>query len=118
MWVGCPVSADVDSGFVFDRLERSGKGRFTATDQARAAFVLQGIKWFHRRLVLSRGIVAGQSPCTPAERKILGLLLTGMSEKEIAVALELGIGTIHSRITTIYRKFGVRSRAELMALWL
>ena len=118
MWVGCPINADVDSGFVFDRLERSGKGRFTADDQARAAFLLQGINWFHRRLVLSRGITAGRSPCTPTERKVLGLLLTGKSEKEIADTLGRGLGTVHGRVTTIYRKFGVRGRAELMALWL
>ena len=118
MWVGCPVNADVESGFIFDRLERSDKGRFTAEDKARAVFLLQGINWFHRRLVLSRGITAGRSPCTPAERKALGLLLTGKSEKEIADALGLSLGTVHSRITAIYRKFGVRGRAELMALWL
>ena len=118
MWVGAPVNVDVDSGFVFDRLERSGKGRFTIDDQARATFLLQGINWFHRRLVLSRRIIAGRSPCTPAERRALALLLTGKSEKEIADELGLGLGTVHSRITTIYRKFGVQGRAELMALWL
>ena len=118
MWVGFPVSADVDSGFVFDRLERSGRGSFTAEDKIRAAFLLEGIKWFHHRLVRDRKVAAGHSPCTPAEGKALGLLLTGKSEKEIADALGLGLGTVHSRITTIYRKFGVRGRAELMALWL
>lgn len=118
MWVGCPVNADVDSGFVFDRLKRTDNDRFTTDEQARAAFLLGGIKWFHRRLVLGRKITAGRTPCTPAERKALGLLLTGKSEKEIADALGLGLGTVHSRVTTIYRKFGVRGRAELMALWL
>ena len=118
MWVGCPINSDVESGFIFDRLECSGKGRFTVDDQAQAAFLLQGINWFHRRLVLSHGVIAGRSPCTPAERKTLGLLLSGRSEKEIADALGLSLGTVHSRITTIYRKFGVRGRAELMALWL
>ena len=118
LWVGCPVNADVDSGFVFDRLERTGKGRFTADDQARAAFLLGGINWFHRRLVLSRGITVGRSPLTPAERQVLGLLLTGRSEKEIADTLGRGPGTVHGRVTTIYRKLGVRGRAELMALWL
>ena len=118
MWVDTPVNADVDSGFIFDRLERSGKGRFTADDQARAVFLLQDINWFHRRLVLSRRVSAGRSPCTPAERRALALLLTGKSEKEIADELGPGLGTVHSRITTIYRKFGVQGRAELMAFWL
>ena len=67
---------------------------------------------------MSRHVRGGQSPCTPAERRALALLLTGQSEKKIAEALGIGLHTTHARITTIYRKFGVGSRAELMALWL
>ena len=118
LWVSTPVSADVESAFIFESYDRSGRGPFTAGDKARAAFLLGGMKWFHQLLVLDRKVAVGKSPCTPAERRALALLLTGQSEQEIADALRLGLGTTHSRITTIYRKFGVRGRAELMALWL
>ena len=113
MWVGTPVSASV-----FEGDDCSSRRPFTAEDKARASFLLGGIKWFHQRLVLDRKVAAGKSPCTPAERKALSLLLTGKSEKEIAAALGLRLGTVHSRITTIYRMFGMPGRAELMALWL
>ena len=118
LWVGCPVNADVESGFVFDRHQHTGKGLFGQADRERAEFLLRGINWFHRRLALSRRVRGGQSPCTPAERRTLSLLLTSQGEKEIADALGLSLSTVHSRITTIYRKFGVRGRADLMALWL
>jgi DNA-binding CsgD family transcriptional regulator len=118
MWVASPVNADVESGLVLDRQGRNGHGRFTAADAERAEFILRGMRWFHRRLALSHGVSAGQDPCTPAERRALSLLLTGKSEKEIADELKLSVGTTHNRIGAVFRKFGVRSRAELMALWL
>ena len=118
LWVSAPVSADVDSAFIFESYDRSGRGPFIVEDKAKAAFLLGGMKWFHQRLVLDRKVAAGKSPCTPAERKALALLLTGKSEKEIADALGISLHTTHDRITTIYRKFGVRGRAELMAFWL
>src|SRR4051812_43122117 len=118
MWVVSPVNADVESGVVLDRRGRGAAGRFSDADAERAEFILRGLRWFHRRLALSQGVSAGQDPCTPAERKTLGLLLTGKSEKEIADELDLTVGTTHNRIGTVFRKFGVRSRAELMALWL
>lgn len=118
MWIGCPVNSDVESGFVLDRFTREGRPFFSEHDRVRAEMILRGLKWFNRRLVLSRGVIAGKTPCTPAERKTLGLLLTGKSEKEIAQELAVSVGTAHNRITTIFKKFAVRSRAELMALWL
>ena len=118
MWVCCPVNADVESGFVFDRHDQAGKGRFREEDVARGEFLLRGLGWFHRRLLLGRGIAAGRVPCTESQRKTLSLLLTGKSEKEIASALGLSPKTTHNQVTAIYRSFGVNSRAELMALWI
>ncbi len=116
--VVCPVNADVESCFAFDRSGHPGGAHFTRADADRALHLLRSIRWFHRRLILSRGVPAGGTPCTPAERRALDLLLTGRSEKEIADALGLSVGTTHNRVHAIFRKFGVRSRPELMALWL
>jgi FixJ family two-component response regulator len=52
------------------------------------------------------------------ERRVARLLLTDQKEKQIAHALGLGFDTTHNHVSEIYRKFGVRSRAGLMALWL
>lgn len=42
-------------------------------------------------------------------------LLEGKSEKEIAERLGLSPATVHQYVTALYRHFGVRSRAQLLA---
>lgn len=54
----------------------------------------------------------------PHEHKVLELLLTDATEKQIAQVLDLAVSTTHGYVTAIFRKFGVRSRAGLMSLWL
>ena len=51
---------------------------------------------------------------SPRERSVLDALLTGQSEKHMAATLGLSPHTVHQHVTTIYRAFGVHSRAELM----
>lgn len=60
-------------------------------------------------------IVAGLAP---RHRAMLELLVTGQSEKAIAVALQVSPRTAHKYIEQIYRAFDVTSRAELMALFI
>jgi DNA-binding CsgD family transcriptional regulator len=116
LWVVFPITADMESYFVLDRT--ASGGRFSTSDAALAASALRGIKWFHRQLLLSHGLVAAQRPLTATERRVVRLLLTEQTEKEIAQALGLGFDTAHKHVIAIYRKFGVRSRTGLMALWL
>lgn len=52
---------------------------------------------------------------SPRLRQTLALLLEGESEKQIAARLKLSPATIHQYVTALYRRFGVTSRAELMA---
>ncbi len=49
---------------------------------------------------------------------MLRLLLTDMTEKEIADKLGLTAATAHSYVTGVFRKVGVSGRAGLAALWL
>ena len=58
------------------------------------------------------------SVLAPHERKVVELLLTEATEKQIAERLGLAASTTHSYITGIFRKYGVRGRAGLMSLWL
>lgn len=51
-------------------------------------------------------------------RQVLGYLLEGLSEKEIASELGLSKPTIHEHATRIYRHFNVTSRAELLSLFI
>jgi len=116
IWVGSPITADAESYFLFD-LHRTRR-RFSPADAALAGAALRGIKWFQRNLMLSHGLLQADAPLSPTQRKVLALLLTEMSEKEIAHALSLTPGTAHQYVVDLYRTFRVNSRAGLMALWI
>lgn len=111
-----PVNRDAESVFVLHGSPE--RGVFGPDDLALVARTLRGVKWFHRRLMLSHGLMVASSPLPPAERKVLAELLTGATEKEIAERLALAASTIHQYAASIYRKFGVKGRAGLMSLWL
>jgi DNA-binding CsgD family transcriptional regulator len=49
--------------------------------------------------------------------RVLDLLLAGLAEKEVAVKLEISQHTVHNHVKEIYRKMGVSSRPELLALF-
>lgn len=119
LWTVCPVGDDVELCYCFDRYGPPDPARFfTPEDAARAETFLGGLGWFHRRLVASRGVRVGQSPLSPAEHRVLSQMLTGRSEKQIAHALGQSAHTTHTHVRAVFSKFGVGSRAELMALWL
>jgi hypothetical protein len=54
-------------------------------------------------------------PLPPRLADTLQGLLAGRSEKEIASDLSLSPHTVHDYVKSLYRRFGVQSRAELMA---
>jgi len=116
LWVAAPVSRDAESYLVFDRIR--ARRHFTADDAALAARALSGIKWFHRQLLLSHGLPLARDPLTPAQRRVLLQLLGGRTEKHIADELGLTAGSTHQYAVALYRKFAVKGRAELAALWL
>ncbi len=111
-----PVNANYKSMFNFHRV---GEARdFTAAEEAIAAYALRGIKRFHRLLALSYGLVIAGAPLTETQRRVTQLLLTERCEKQIADEIGRSVGTTHQHITEVFRKFGVKSRAGLTAVWL
>lgn len=52
---------------------------------------------------------------TPREREILTLLLEGRSNRAIAASLAIAERTVETHLTSMFRKAGVESRAELVA---
>lgn len=52
---------------------------------------------------------------SPREREVLDLLLKGRSEKQAAAALELSRYTVNDYVKSLYRKYDVSSRGELLA---
>jgi DNA-binding CsgD family transcriptional regulator len=51
------------------------------------------------------------------EREALEFLLAGRSEKEAAHLMRLSVHTVHTYAKSLYRRFGVESRSELLAKW-
>jgi len=115
-YVGFPLNAIANSIFGFHRSETLGD--FSEEDLATLTYALRGIKWFHRALMLGHGLMVASSPLTPAEKRVLSLLLGDTTEKLMARELALSVTTVHGHVTAIYRKFGVTSRAALTRLWL
>lgn len=56
------------------------------------------------------------TPLTPTERQVVTLALTGRSVRAIAEELVVSESTVHTHLTHIYRKLGIRSRLDLLAL--
>ena len=52
---------------------------------------------------------------SPAQRRVLEMIVKGAAPQTIADKLELSIGTIRAHTAGIYKVFGVHSRAELTA---
>jgi DNA-binding NarL/FixJ family response regulator len=50
------------------------------------------------------------------ERVLAKMVARGMRNKEIAATLFVSVRTVEVRLTAIYRKLGVESRAQLTAL--
>jgi DNA-binding CsgD family transcriptional regulator len=63
-----------------------------------------------RRAAGRRG---GPGQLTPTEREIAGLAAAGLRNHEIAARLFLSAKTVEANLSRVYRKLGIRSRAEL-----
>jgi DNA-binding CsgD family transcriptional regulator len=48
----------------------------------------------------------------------LAELKLGRTESQIAKRMRVSYHTVHSHTMAVYRHFGVRSRAQLMARWM
>lgn len=115
IFAGVPVNADAESYLLIDRY---GGRRFTAGDAAWVETAMRGLKWFHRELLLAHGLLLAGAPFSAVERRIVRLLLTDRTEGQIAAEIGQSPKTTHKYVTEILRKYGVKGRAGLMALWL
>jgi len=112
VFVGFPLNEDCESHFGFYAAQPVADETIELL-----AYALRGIKWFHRQLLMSHGLLLASAPLTPTEHKVLQLLLTEATEKRVAHQLGLAESTTHQHVVAIFRKFGVHSRAGLMSLW-
>ena len=61
-----------------------------------------------RRPTVSEGL-------TPAQTRVAALVVDGLSNREIASTLYMSPRSVEAHLTKIYREYGVRSRAQLVA---
>jgi DNA-binding CsgD family transcriptional regulator len=61
-------------------------------------------------------LVSGES-LSRRQRQTLELLLSGNAEKQIAAHLSISRHTVHVYVKSLYKRFGVSSRGELLARW-
>jgi len=71
---------------------------------------------YFQRLVVSARASADIPPLTPRDRQILGFLLEGLSNKEIANQLRLSEGAIKAAMQQLFAKTGVRTRSQLVRI--
>lgn len=58
----------------------------------------------------------GTAGLTPSEQRVAELAASGMTNRDMAAALFISPKTVEANLSRIYRKLGIRSRAELGAL--
>lgn len=110
-----PVDADTE---VYVTIEAVGREPLS---EAEADFYWAAIASMQRTLCdLARlyGLLDATKQLSPRERDILRYLLMGHAEKSIAQETGLTAAYTHQCVVQIFRKFGVSSRAALMALWI
>jgi DNA-binding CsgD family transcriptional regulator len=107
---------------VLGTLQRRSRKKSTARDSlsaAEAVFDQLGARlWSEKaRAELRRigGRAAAPGTLTPTEERVAALVATGRTYREVADALFISPKTVQWNLSKIYRKLGVRSRAELAA---
>ena len=100
------------------QLQRRQRQKDSATEtlkHALAAFEEVGTPlWADRAAPNSRTNVAqGRDVLTPYERRVAELAASGKTNREVASALFISPKTVEATLARIYRKLGIKSRAEL-----
>lgn len=98
----------------------SAKSAATAREAGRV-FRADGLnRWAQAtsRLAMEGRTGAAESPADldPKLHAVVQLVRTGRTNREIAMALSVSLRTVEVRLTSVYRRLGIASRAELMAL--
>ena len=101
------------------RAKQRGAARTTLED-ALARFERLGAPLWAEQARAELARIGGRAPSrgelTEAERRIAELVAEGQTNREVAAALFLTEHSVETALTRVYRKLGVRSRAELAHL--
>lgn len=98
------------------RRQRATTGAAQALTEAAAEFDRMGTPiWAARARAELRGVrqPVATTGLTPSERRVAELAVDGMSNRDLARALSVSLKTVEANLTQIYRKLGIRSRAQI-----
>jgi DNA-binding CsgD family transcriptional regulator len=108
------------AGDVARRARRKVEAR-ERVEAARGTFARLGAApWAQRaeeELARLGSIRSGGLDLTPVERRVAGLVAAGRTNREVASELYMGLRTVETHLSAVYRKLGVRSRSELARIW-
>ncbi len=109
------------AGEVARRCRRRASAR-THLDHALAVFERLGAESWSRQVhndLQRLGTVGGPaSELTPTELQVVGLVVEGLTNRQVADRLFVSVKTVEANLTHTYRKTGVRSRQEIVRWWL
>lgn len=92
------------------RLRRKEQPAIAAFTEALTVFEQLGTPlWIAR----ARAEMLVRQALTPAEQRVARLTASGMTNSEVAAALFVSPKTVEFHLASVYRKLGIRSRAEL-----
>jgi len=98
---------------------RAGRKREAreALERARDELERLGASIWLEQVALELGRIGGRAPSgselTSSEERVAALVAEGHTNREVAAALFLSERTVESHLSHVYRKLGLRSRAEL-----
>ncbi len=110
----------LERGTLERRAKRKSAAKRSLEEALRRLEPLSAAIWVARaRDELSRVGLRPAAPAgdglTPAQARVVELVIAGMSNREIADALHMSIRTVETHLTKVYRELGVKSRAQLAA---
>jgi DNA-binding CsgD family transcriptional regulator len=104
-------------GEIARRAKRKAVAR-ESIEQARTIFDRLGARLWSAKAgaeLARAGGSPGGGELTATERRIVDLVVEGMTNREIAGALFISVKTVEANLSRIFHKLGVRSRAHLIA---
>jgi DNA-binding CsgD family transcriptional regulator len=96
--------------------QRNGSHRMA--EMSLAVFSRNGVKGWTEACqeLVDRSSGASGGTLTATEAEVAHLVATGLRNREIGVRMFIGESTVEAHLTRIYRKLGIRNRAELIRL--
>lgn len=88
-------------------------GARTSADHARSLITTCGAEPLRRRLGRTEETGSGPVPLSEAEARVAHLAARGHTNREIANLASITVSTVEQHLTSVYRKLGVKGRAEL-----